>query len=151
MGRMYTLSLDAGAITTAIDLFQIETLTEQPVIIHSVEFGQTTDYGDTAAEGLRILFRNRITAAVTNSVPEVAIDVGDAAFGGNTNANATVITTGNVIVHASAWNIQIPFLWVPPPNGQHLVRGTDAFTVHLADAPTDSITISGTVVFEEMG
>ena len=150
MPRIYTLSLDAVAITTSRDLFQLEALSENPVAIHSVEFSQSTDYGNAEAEGLKVLLRNRITNAITDTSGEVAIDVGDKDFGGKTNTNQVATSTGAVVNHETAWNIQTLYKYEPRPLLRPLVRGGDAFTVHLADAPTDSITISGTVVFEEL-
>jgi len=150
MGRFYTLQVNAN-FTLANDIFQLEAATDKPIYIHSVEFGQTSDLGDINAEGLKVLFKNRITAAVTDASGEFAVDKNDTAFSGNANVNQTAVTTGEAVIYAVPWNTAIPYLKVWTPEFRPFIIPGDAFTVNLNEAPGDSIRILGTLEFEEMG
>jgi len=147
---MFTLPIDAD-MTLANDIFQIEAGTSKPIIIHSVEFGQVSDLGDANAEGLTVLFRNRITTAITDAGGEVAVNKSDTAFGGNVNVNQTAATGGASTIYGVPWNTAIPYIKVWTPETRPRIEPGDAFTVNLNDAPADSITVLGTVEFEELG
>ena len=150
MGRMYTATFTDVAVTAAQDLWQIEANTAQ-IAICGIFFGQATDYGDAAAEGLEIRIR-RVTDALTNVTAEVALDPNDAASLADINVNDTTqLTTGATNIHAEVWNIQLPFVYLPPPDMRPLVEIGNVITVGLMDAPTDSITMSGTLYFKEIG
>lgn len=150
MGRMLRLPLDSS-VSLANDLFQIEAGTLKPIIIHSLEFGQITDLGDTNAEGLTVLVRERITDAITDAGGEVARDKSDTVFGGNVNVNQVAAVTGAVIAYAIPWNTAIPYTKIWTPETRPIIIPGDAWTVNLNDAPGSAIVILGTVEFEEMG
>lgn len=150
MGRMFTAQFTDVAVTAQQDLFQIEALVT-PAIIHAVFLSQTTDVGDAAAENLSILLR-RATDAVTDDVVEVKLDEGSAAANADIAVNETTeLVTGSSIIHSEAWNIALPFVWMPPPEMRIVVKIGEVFCVNLNTTPADSITMSGTIYFEEMG
>ena len=150
MGRIYSVSFTDVAVTAAQDFFQLEA-NVVPVIIHAVYISQNTDYGDSEAEGLTIRIR-RVTDALTNVTAEVQADEGDAAADADLNVNdTTALTTGAETFHVEAWNIQMPWIYVPPPELRLKVPVGEAMTVNLVSAPTDSLTCSGTMYFEEVG
>ena len=138
MGRIYSVSFAEVAVTAQQDLFQIEANTT-PARLHGVFLSQSSDLGDSESEGLSILIR-RVTDAVTNDVAEVLIDGGD----GNANADlaineTTELTTGASTVHAEAWNILTPFIYLPLPEHRPFIAIGDALTVNLNTTPTDSL------------
>ena len=150
MGRMYSASFAEVAVTAQQDLFQIEAVTV-PAIIHAVYLSQSTDVGDAAAESLSILIR-RVTDALTNVTAEAQLDTGDAAALADLNVNDTTeLVTGAANVHAEAWNIAMPFVYLPPPELRIVVPVGDVVVVNLNTTPADSITMSGTMYFEEIG
>ena len=150
MGRIYSASFTETAVTGQQDLFQIEANTV-PAIIHAVFLSQTSDLGDAASEGLSILIR-RCTDAVTNDIAEVALDGGDAAANADLAVNETTeLVTGASTIHSEAWNILTPFVYLPPPELRPVVQIGDVITVNLNTTPADSITMSGTLYFEEIG
>ena len=68
MSRMYSAPMDAIAVTTATDLFHITVA--DTIVIHVLEFCQTTDLGDAQEEVLRIgLYRE-----VTGTIPAEIVD-----------------------------------------------------------------------------
>ncbi len=150
MGRMFTAGFTEVAVTAQQDLFQIEALVV-PVVLHAVFLSQSTDVGDAAAENLSILLR-RFTDAVTNDIAEVKLDPGSAAANADLAINETTeLVTGTETVHSEVWNIALPFVWMPPPEMRIIIKIGDGLAVNLNTTPADSITMSGTMYFEEMG
>ena len=150
MGRIYSASFTEVSVSAQQDLFQIEALTV-PAIIHAVFLSQTSDLGDAASEGLSILIR-RVTDAVTNDIAEVALDGGDAAANADIAVNETTeLVTGATTIHSEAWNILTPFVYLPPPELRPIIQIGNVITVNLNTTPADSITMSGTLYFEEFG
>ncbi len=150
MGRMYSLQFENVAVTAVQDFFQLEANTV-PAIVHAIYLSQYTDVGDAAAEALRITL-NRATDALTNVTAEQALDPGDAAALADCNVNDTTrLTTGLAVLHAENWNIAMPFVFLPPPELRPIVEVGNVFTCSLLNAPADSITMSGTLYFEEIG
>jgi len=148
-GRLYTISFEDVAATLAQDLWQIEAVTV-PAIIHQITISQSSDFGDAAAENLVIKMR-RATDALTNATAEALLDLGDAAALADLNVNDTTqLVTGVDTIWAEAWNIALPFVYLPPPE-QRIVVKVDDLVVVTMSAPADSLTIHGTMVFEEVG
>ena len=150
MGRMYSVSFAEVAVTAQQDLFQIEALVV-PATIHAVYLSQTSDVGDAAAENLSILIR-RVTDGVTNDLAEVKLDNGSSAANADLAINETTeLTTGAEIIHSEGWNIAMPFVYLPPPELRPIITIGDAIVVNLNSTPADSITMSGTLYWEESG
>lgn len=150
MGRIYSVSFDGVGVTAVQDLFQLEANTV-PAIIHAIYLSQSTDVGDAAAEALAIRIR-RVTDALTNVTAEAQMDDGDAAALADLNVNDTTpLTTGAEVLHAENWNIAMPFVYLPPPELRIVCEVGNCITVNMNTTPADSITMSGTMYFEEVG
>jgi len=138
------------AVTAQQDLFQVEALVV-PAILHAVYLSQTSDVGDAAAESLSIQIA-RVTDAVTDDLATVLLDTGDATQNADVAVNETTeLTTGKSIIHSEAWNIALPFVFLPPPELRPTIVIGDVLVVNLNTTPADSITMSGTLYFEEVG
>lgn len=150
MGRMYTASFTDVAVTAQQDLFQIEANTV-PAKLHAIFLSQIADVGDAAAENLSIIIQ-RVTDAVTNDIAEGLLDTGDGAALADLAVNETTeLTTGAAIIHSEAWNIAMSWIWMPPPEMRITVEVGNAVVVNLNTTPADSLTMSGTMYFEEGG
>ena len=150
MGRMYTVQFTDVAVTAQQDLFQIESLVT-PVTLHAVYLSQTSDVGDSSAENLSIRIV-RATDAVTDDLATVQLDKGDATQTAEVAVNETSeLVTGLEVIHSEAWNIALPFIWLPPPEMRVVGVVGDVIIVNLNTTPADSLTMSGTVYFEESG
>ncbi len=150
IGRIYSLSFTEVAVTAQQDLFQVGALVV-PSILHAVYLSQSSDVGDSAAENLSILIR-KVTDAVTDDLATVALDGGDATQNANVAINETSeLTTGIEVVHTETWNIAQTFIYLPPPELIATVKIGDSIVVNLNTTPADSITMSGTLYFEEFG
>jgi hypothetical protein len=152
---IYSVTFSSVAVTAQQDFFEYTAPADAIVLIHSVELTQSTDVGDSAAEGLAILHkRGATTSGSGGSAPTPApLEFGFAAAGGAAEVNNTTKATGGTIVtlHSSNWIIQSPYLWLPTPEMRHILSPSQRYTIELATTPADSITVSGTMVLEEIG
>jgi hypothetical protein len=157
MSRIYSANFENVAVTAAQDFFEILPADDKPVRILEVHITQSSDSGDAAAEALRGRCR-RLPATVTSgsggsSVTPTPLDAADTAFGGTCAANHTTQATTSgtgVLLHAEAFNIAVGLHQVWPPGNQPLIRQGEAFVAELLAAPADSLSMSGTVLIEEI-
>ena len=151
MGFIYSAPMDALAVSTATDLYHL-TVTDT-VVLHALELSQTTDLGDAAEEVLRFGFYTGVTggtggtAATETQYNRVDITAPTAVILMN---NSSASTAGTLrAIHG--WNIRIPFqqIWTPEMRPR-VDSGEDPLVFRLMAAPTDAITISGTLYWEEL-
>ncbi|KKN79581.1 hypothetical protein LCGC14_0337850 [marine sediment metagenome] len=145
---MYTVQFSEVSVSAQQDLFQIEALTV-PAIIHAIYISQSSDVGDASAAmvSLRI---NRVTDAVTDDLATVQLDKGDATQLADVAINETVeLVTGIEVIHSEVWNIALPFIWLPTPEMRIVVEVGNVVVVNMNT--TDTLTMSGTLYFEEVG
>lgn len=64
MGRIYYVTFESQTVVQAMDLYEILAGTGKPFILHRVTIGQSSDYGDSQAEGAPIRIR-RATSGYT--------------------------------------------------------------------------------------
>jgi hypothetical protein len=145
--------MDAIAVTTATDLFEFTTITaDRPIIVHELTLCQTTDLQDAAEEVLRIgLYRGATAGSTGTAATEVAYNHSDnGTVTGVINMVRGTASTGGTLLEIIGWNIRVPLLWCPTPELRpRFDAGEDPFTFRLLSAPTDSITVSGTLKWEE--
>lgn len=151
----YSAVFNAVAVTAQQDLFEINAAATQIVIIHSVELTQSTEVGDAQEEGLNILIKRGATVSGSGGTAPTAVplDPGIVAFAGTVEVNNTTKANTGTIVnpYAGNWNVRGPFLYLPPPEDRITIPPSGRLTVELATTPADSITMSGTIVFETLG
>jgi hypothetical protein len=160
MGRMYSATFKSTAVTAAQDLFEIAAPADAIVVIHAVYLSQSTETGD-AAEEMLILTTNRGVGSVTSgsggaAVTAQPISDGDPAFGGTVERNNTTqlaVGTGTLEtdLEVHAWNVRVPFAHIYTPEMRPVLSPSTYWTIELETVPADSITMHGTVVFEEIG
>lgn len=82
----------------------------------------------------------------------VPLAFGDAAAGTTAEVNNTTkASAGTIVTHASwAWNVRGEFIKIFTPEMRPIIRASRRATVELATTPADSITINGTLWFEEL-
>jgi len=154
---MYSVPFSSVAVTAQQDLFEITAAAAKPVVVHSIEIEQSTEVGDAQEEGLSVLLKRGSSATTSGSggttpTPPVIVS-GDTAFGGVTEVNNTTKMSGGTItlLRAWNWNVRIPFFKVFTPETRPVIVGGERLTVELATTPADSITVSGTMLVEEIG
>lgn len=150
MSRMYSAPMDAIAVTTATDLFHV-TVTDT-IVIHEMDLCQTTDLQDAAEEVLRIGLYREVTGGSggTALTESPYLDKDDTAATAVLLAANSSISTGGVLLHVIGWNIRVPLekIWTPETRPS-FDSSEDPVAFRLLTAPADSVTISGTLVWEE--
>jgi len=155
MGRMYAVTFENVAVTAAQDFFELSPADDKPIKIHMIVLSQSTELGDAAEEQLRIkIIRGHTTSGSGGTAPTPApLDPAGAAAGCAAEVNNTTIASAGTTVdlHAECFNVRSGWLYIPIP--ECMIKATQANTtivVRLMAAPADSITMSGTLIFEEM-
>lgn len=155
IGRVYTVQFNAVAVTAQQDFLEIVAPADSVVELLEIGLSQVSEVGDAAEEGLAILIKSGSTVSGTGGSTPTAVPhaLGDAAFGGTTDANNTTkANTGTIVTHyAWNWNIRVPFEKIFTPETCKPISPSARLTVELATTPADSITISGYAVFKEIG
>jgi hypothetical protein len=151
---MYSAQFNNVAVTAAQDFFELVAPSSRPIRIHAIYLSQTSDLGDAAEEILRVLLiRGHTTSGSGGSTPTpVPLRSGFVAAGTTAEANNTTAATAGspVTCHADAFNIRGGWVYVPTPEARIEVAGGERFVVNLPSAPADSLTMNGTIVFEEL-
>lgn len=163
MSRFYTVTFEAVAVTAAQDFFEINPAAGKNVRFCGLMLSQSSDVGDAAEEILRVTI-TRVPATFTTGSGGTAITEGTdgawalsptqqtAGFAAEVN-NTTIATTSGTLQHLLAYqfNIRVGLeLWLPPELQPEFVNAA-AGVVRLAAAPSDSLTMSGTLFIEELG
>lgn len=152
MGRKYNVSGQA-AITTVIDIVEITAGASHIGVIHSFEFGQTSDAGESELEQLEITVARVTTAgsggaAITASSP---LRSGDSAYVSTINEfNGGRAVTAN-IMDISAFNVMAGMVHKPTPEERIVVAPGTGLVFGLTVAPGDSISSTYRLVWEEVG
>lgn len=156
MGRFATYSFDSVAVTTAVDCFEIAASSGKPFILHEVVIGQSSDYGDAAAEGLNVRIKKGIgyTSGSGGSTATAAKHAtNDAAVGPTAETNNTTQASAGggslTTIRPEPHNVQAGYQYLPTPEQRITFLPAEALVVSLA-APADSLTLSGLVLIEEL-
>jgi len=154
----FTCAFSEVSVTLEQDLFELLAPTDAAAILISARFGQQTDQGDASAEMLPIEFivgKGTVTAGSGGSAGVEEPLEGVTAAGGVVLLNNTtrmVVGTGSLhTMLADAWNIQIGYLYQPVPEERIIVSPGNRVTVAIAAAPGSAISMSGTIVWDEVG
>lgn len=155
MGRYYTVEFEGTAVTAAVDLFELAAADDKPIVVHGMELAQSSDLGDAAEEILRYrVIRGHTTSGSGGSAPTPRpIDPNAAAAGFTAETlNTTAASAGTgVNLHSGGWNIRIPGpMWLTPEMRWRTDQAAGLLVVRLMAAPTDSLTMSGTLYVEEV-
>jgi hypothetical protein len=155
MGMLYSAQFNGVTVTAQQDLFELVAPSDAVVVIHQILLSQTTEVGDTQEEGLSILVkRGATTSGSGGTTPAlVPLENGFTAAGSVVEANNTTKATAGTIVtlHADSWNVRSQLLILPTPELRLVLSPSQRLTVELATTPADSITMNGTLYFEEIG
>lgn len=157
MGRMYAITFDQVAVTAVQDLFEILVPPDACMVLHRLTVTESSDAADAEAEQLYVSIR-RVTGAPTSgsggstNTPR-PLSEGDAAAGITAEINNTTQLSGgtNVVLHSEAFSVQAGFDYRPTPEERPVFSPSTRCLVELETAPADSLTMSGTMIVEEIG
>lgn len=159
MGRMYSATFEEVAVTAQQDLIEISTISDfYFTVIHSISLTQSSDAGDAASEMLNILGVTNIifTGSGGSVVTAAPMIVGDTAYDGDVAANNTTKATLGASTRrhfSESFNIfsGLKLVFSPterPTFSAQSERGN--FFLRLETTPADSLTMSCTIVFEQI-
>lgn len=156
LGRMYTVSFSATAVTTAVDLFELTPADDKPLEVVGLFIGQSSDAGDAQAEILPYsVIRGHTTSGSGGAAPTPRpLGVSSAAAGFTAETcNTTAATVGTTVtLHADTFNVAVgEKLWLPDGCEWGVAQGNTTLVVRLGAAPADSLTMHGTLYVRELG
>lgn len=154
---IYAANIDAQAVTTATDLFEITVAADRPVVVYGMSLCQTTDLGDAQEEVLRIGVYRDVTAGSTGTAATEYTYTNTSVAATATAAVVTLrgtASTAGTLTDIIGWNIRMPLLWIPIPEMRpkftNLAAEGPVSSFKLMAAPADSITISGVLYWTEI-
>lgn len=153
-GRMYSASFSAVSVSAAQDFFELQAPATCVVVLHSVDI--TQDVAETS-EQLPVSII-RVPATITSgsggsSVTPVQIHA-TAAAGTTVEANNTSVatTSGTLLtIDRRGDNMLNGWHWLWTPESRPVIAPSGMIVVRLGTAPAGATTMSGTVIFEEIG
>ncbi len=156
MGRVYAVAFENVAVTAAQDLFMVAPADDKPIKLLGFMLSQSTELGDAAEEMLRIkVIRGHATVGSGGSAVDAApVHCADAADAATCRTNDTTIaSTGTAVdLLADTFNVRAgyQFWWTPETAPTCSEANGVRMVVRLMAAPADSVTMGGTLYFEEM-
>lgn len=155
MGRMYAVTFENVAVTAAQDFFELTPADDKPIAIHAIYLSQSTELGDAAEEQLRLkIIRGHTTGGSGGTAPTPApLDPAGSAAGCAAEVNNTTIASAGTTVdlHAETFNVRSGWIFMPTPECRPKAsQANTTIVLRLMAAPADSVTMGGTLIFEEM-
>jgi len=156
MGRMYSVVFESVAVTALQDFFEVASAADSATIIHSCVITQETEVADAAEEMLTVVIQAGATTTGSGGSAATArpLSLGDAAYGGVIAVNNTTEAVSGTIInlHRESFNVRTGFFYRPTPEERITLSPSARLTVTLiSTVPADSITMSGTLLIEEIG
>jgi len=154
MGRRYSASFRNVAVTAAQDIFSLVVASNEPIKILAAYLSQNTEAGDSEEEFLELQWvrGNGTVGSGGSALDERPLDSKEGAASASARANDTTAASAGTeqIMHVEAWNIRVPWIYLPTPETQIRVdNDDDIIALRLMAAPSDSITMCGTIYWEE--
>lgn len=155
IGRVYTALFTATGITVQQDLFAIVSPSDAVTELMEIHLSQVSEIGDAQEEMLAITVKSGMTTAGSGgtTVTPNPLSLGDVAYGGTVRANDTTKASGGTAVSHKTWNwnIRVPLDIIDQPEACKPISPSARLTIELATTPADTMTMSGYVVFKEIG
>lgn len=153
--EIYTATVNAVAVSAAQDIFEIVTPATTRAVIREIRIGQYSDAGDSQAELLSVLIIRGYTVSGSGGSTPTPLSLYKRSTGTPTSActveanNTTVANTGTAeVLFADTWNVQTPFIYKPDTDERLRMDYSQRVVVRIT-APSDSITLNATLVYEE--
>ncbi|MFB4312942.1 hypothetical protein [Actinomadura sp. 21ATH] len=152
---LYSAQFNEVSVSAEQDLFELVAPSDAVVVVHQIVLSQRSDVGDAQEEGLNILLRRGATTSGSggSSATPASLQAGSSLAGSTVEVNNTTKAQDGTIatLHAEAWNVRSPFIWLPPPELRIYLSPGQRLTVELDTVPNDAIVANGVIYFEELG
>lgn len=157
MPRMYVATFDEVAVTAQQDLFDVAPATNKSIIIHELVLTQTTEVAEAQEEWLHIRFVRGFATVGSGGATNTPAPISgaDTAFGGTVRINDTtkaVVGGGTTdVVRSDAFQVRSGYYYLPTPETRIIVTAANTrLVIQLNTTPADSVTMSGSLLFEEL-
>ena len=154
MGRMYTAKFSSVAVSASVDVFELTAPSDAVIVIHRAEI---TDETSETSEQAFAKMKRGIGATSGSSGGSATISkhqTGDGATGATVETNNTSkMTAGGGSIEdlgSRGFNWLTGFQYTPTPEERYVISPGERFAIEIP-APAASRTISGELVFEEIG
>jgi hypothetical protein len=150
---LFSVPINAVAVSAVQDLFGVLAGATYPIVLHEIRLMQK---GLTAVETKEVVFK-RLTATVTlngTAATPVLHEPGSAVATATAKINATTVSTTSgtsTVIQGDAWNFINGYFYLPAPEDRLYFSPNTAFVLNLPTAPSASMTVSGNLVYEELG
>ena len=157
--RRYKVIFNNVAVTVAQDLFEIINAADQVLKLEEAHITQDTEAGDAASEQQRFTIKRAAGSYTSGSGGSTATpgktSFGDPASGVTAEINNTTRAaagTGTLdILEVHCENVHNGLHYIAPEGREHEFSPSQALIIGLEGAPLDSISMSGTLTFVEIG
>lgn len=156
-GPIFSATFQNIAVTAAQDLFQLLTSSTTRIAIVEIDIGQFSDAGDAQDEllSLDLVRGNTADGSGGSAVTPVNLKpwsrTSPVTVARN---NTTAASGGGAIVHSTSFNVRQGWYWKPEHNqmfdDRFFVEVSQRFCVRIS-APTDSLSMQGTIKWQELG
>ena len=160
MSRIYSISFALVAVSAQQDFFSVKALDDRPIVIHEVRInnaGITADAGDAKEQlwGVEICRGNTTIGSGGTNPTAQPFNSADSAFGPTTNVrvnDTTKVSAGTrALLLADGFNTRAGWIYLPTPEDRIRTAEGDGFlAVQLTTTPSEAITMSGTMIVEEL-
>ena len=153
---IFAATFAAVAVTAAQDVFEITAAASTRVALREIRLAQYSDAADAQAEMLSIQIMRGHSASGSGGSSVTPANVNGwtaapAAASAVEANNTTVASSGSpVTLLADSFNVMGGFRYYPVPDERIIVEAGQRLVVRIT-APADSLTMNGTIVFEELG
>ncbi len=154
MSRMFSVVFEAVAVTAAQDLIAIAAGSTKSVKLHSVFIGQSSDAGDAQDELLRIrvVTGHATVGSGGGAFTPLPLDnTSTSSFTARINDTTAASAGTAASKHVDCFNVRAGWVYRPTPEERIEIPGGARMEINLPAAPADSLTMSGTAIFEEIG
>jgi hypothetical protein len=155
MGRFYSATFSGVAVSAQIDLFEITAPATAAIILHEVHITQDAS---EVSEMLPVLIRRVNPTATSGSggtaLTPAKLQPGDAASGATVesmNTTPAASSTTLEVINRLAENVLNGWHWTFAPELRPILPPSGMMVVRLAATPAAALTMSGELLFEEIG
>lgn len=152
MGRMFSATFEEITVAAVQDFFNLLAPSDMSVLVHWLVLSQSSDAGDSESEQLSVLIHRGTTAGTGGTTPTPSPkNISDTSTVTVRANDVTTQSTEGAQLHAECFNVMAGLNIVWTPETAWAISPSTRFVVTLQTTPSDNLTMSGTIYFEEIG
>lgn len=158
IGQMYSVTFEEVVVSASQDLFTLRSPVDGVLFLNSVSISQSSDPGDTESEMLNIVYHRPASqgsggTTIDDGIPLQTGDLTPGMIGHTFTAwiNNTTQATKGTVLRSENFNVLAGYSWRPSLPERIVLKSNSVFlAISLETTPSDSLTLSGTIVLEEL-